>query len=209
MFCEPLKVIKKEYDAPEIQDNQEKQDAQEYQENQENIYHDQEQINLTLQYMMNRDLYENYILSQNETTKEDVKEERKFYRSRIFQLVKVLLLSEKERIKYFEMNPQFDLSAIQFDVFLTFDAFVKNAICNFKMIDTNDLLQEGYPEYTEDNRECGEYIEPDFRKKKNTLDNFVISEKPEEKIILPLQKKIDLKDPIFKKKGLRKCKTQI
>jgi hypothetical protein len=52
---------------------------------------------ITLRFMMNRELYENYILSQSENSKEDVKEERRFYRSRIFQLTKVLLLSTKER----------------------------------------------------------------------------------------------------------------
>ena len=163
-----------------------------------------DQINVTLQYMMNRDLYENYILSQNETTTENTKEERKFYRSRIFQLTKVLLLSDRERQKYFEMNPEFDLSKIQFDVFLSFDAFVKNAIHNFKMIDTNDILQEDYPDETKERIECGEYVEQPFHKKTNTLDNFVISEKPEEAIMIPIQKRINLRDPLLKKKGLRK-----
>lgn len=163
---------------------------------------------ITLQFMMNREMYENYILSQNESTKEEIKEEMKFYRSRIFQLTKVLLLSEKEQRKYFLLNPDFDISKIQFDVFLTFNAFVKNVIQNFKMIDTNDILQEDYPkEVKKDIIELDPYIDPVFGEKpESTLDNFVISDKPQEQQILPLQKKINLSDPFFKKKGIRKNK---
>ena len=181
---------------------------------------DNKEINdITLQYMMNREWYESYILSQNETTKEETMEERKFYRSRIFQLTKVLLLTEKERQKYFEMNPSFDITKIQFDVFLTFDAFVKNAIQNFQMVDTTDILQQDYPEETKPAKEygeCGECGEGDYVEtleleglegvKKSTLDKFVIMEKQEKVLILPLQKSIDLTDPSFKKKGIRKWK---
>jgi hypothetical protein len=177
--------------------------------------------------MMNREWYESYILSQNETTKEEAMEERKFYRSRIFQLTKVLLLTEKERQKYFEMNPSFDIANIQFDVFLTFDAFVKNAIQNFQMVDTTDILQQDYPEETNNAKEYGESVEvgeggeggeggecEDYVEtleglegvKKSTLDKFVVMEKQEKVLILPLQKNIDLTDPSFKKKGIRKWK---
>jgi hypothetical protein len=180
-------------------------------ETNDEIEENKEVNEITLQYMMNRELYENYILSQNETTKEYVMEERKFYRNRIFQLTKVLLLSEKERIRYFEMNPDFDITKIQFDVFLTFDVFVKNSIQNFKMMDTTDFLQEEYPKLEIENiKECGDYVETmEFESisEKSTLDNFVKIEKQEKEIVLPLQKNIDLKNPIFRKKGLRKIIT--
>lgn len=157
---------------------------------------------ITLRFMMNRELYENYILSQSEISKEDVKEERRFYRSRIFQLTKVLLLSGKEREKYSILNPEFDISKISFDVFSSFDNFVRNAIQNFKNIDTNDILQADIPifEAPEDHYEYQEVNM--YTPKQNTLDTFIIKSK--EEIIMPEEKKIDLMDPKLKKKGLRK-----
>ena len=80
------------------------------------IVEDKQVNDITLRYMMNRELYESYILSQSEQTKEDSKEERHFYRSRIFQLSKVLLLNDKEREKYFKMNPDFDISRISMQI---------------------------------------------------------------------------------------------
>jgi len=157
---------------------------------------------ITLRFMMNRELYENYILSQSEISKEDIKEERRFYRSRIFQLTKVLLLGVKEREKYFSMNPEFDITRISFDVFSSFDNFVKNAIQNFKNIDTNDVFQADIPIFEEDVTDH-EYKEINmFTPKQNTLDTFMITKK--EEFIMPEEKKIDLMDPKFKKKGLRK-----
>jgi hypothetical protein len=157
---------------------------------------------ITLRFMMNRELYENYVLSQSENSKEDVKEERRFYRSRIFQLTKVLLLSTKEREKYSTMNPEFDISKISFDVFSSFDSFVRNAIQNFKNIDTNDILQADIPIFEEpeddyEHREVNMYTP-----KQNTLDNFII--KTKEEIFMPEEKKVDLMNPKLKKKGLRK-----
>lgn len=158
---------------------------------------------LTLQIMMNRDMYENYIFSQHEQCIVDLKGEQKFYRSRIFQLAKVLLLNEKEREKYYTLNPSFHISQISFDVFTTFDHFIKSAIQNFKLIDTNDILQEeGFVEEPTETivSEFKEYIPPP---KQKTLDNFIIkSEKME--IIYPEQKIININDLKFKKKGLRK-----
>ena len=157
---------------------------------------------ITLRFMMNRELYENYILSQSESSKEDVKEERRFYRSRIFQLTKVLLLNAKEREKYSTMNLEFDISKISFDVFSSFDNFVKNAIQNFKNIDTNDILQADIPifEELEDDYEHQEVNM--YTPKQNTLDTFII--KTKEEIFMPEEKKVDLMDPKLKKKGLRK-----
>jgi hypothetical protein len=157
---------------------------------------------ITLRFMMNRELYENYILSKSEQTKEDVNEEKRFYRSRIFQLSKVLLLNDKERERYFLMNPDFDISKISFDVFLSFDNFVKNAIQNFKNIDTTDVLQSEFPIFEEPQDDYEDTEVQMYTPKQNTLDNFIITKK--EEIILPKEKFVDLSDPKFKKKGLRK-----
>lgn len=167
-----------------------------------NLVEDNQVTDITLRYMMNRELYENYILSQSEQTKEDLTEERNFYRSRIFQLSKVLLLNDKEREKYFKMNPDFDISKLTFDVFESFDTFIKSAIQNFKNIDTTDILQADHPIFEEPDDECEEENIKMYTPKRNTLDTFLIKTKKE--IIIPEQKKIDLLQPRLKRKGLRK-----
>uniref|UniRef100_A0A6C0HT66 Uncharacterized protein n=1 Tax=viral metagenome TaxID=1070528 RepID=A0A6C0HT66_9ZZZZ len=164
---------------------------------------------LTLQILMNREMYENYILSQHEQCIDDLKGEQKFYRSRIFQLAKVLLLNEKEREKYFTLNPAFHLSQISFDVFATFDHFIKTAIQNFKLIDTNDILQGEtiLEEPRETILEPRETIVSEFKEyitpKQKTLDNFIIKCEPIEPIY-PEQRIININDSKYKKKGLRK-----
>jgi hypothetical protein len=165
------------------------------------IVEDKQVNDITLRYMMNRELYESYILSQSEQTKEDSKEERHFYRSRIFQLSKVLLLTDKEREKYFKMNKDFDISRISFDVFLAFDSFIKSSIQNFKNIDTTDILQADYPIFEEPDDEYEDEDVKMYTPKQNTLDTFLI--KTKEEIIIPEQKEINLFHPRLKKKGLR------
>jgi 23S rRNA G2069 N7-methylase RlmK/C1962 C5-methylase RlmI len=166
------------------------------------IIEDKQVNDITLRYMMNRELYENYILSQSEQTKDELKEERQFYRNRIFQLCKVLLLNEKERERYFKMNPEFDLTKFSFDVFLTFDTFIKTSIQNFKNIDTTDILQADHPIFEEPDEEYNQEDVKMYTPKRNTLDTFLI--KTKERIILPEQKKIELFQPRLKNKGLRK-----
>jgi hypothetical protein len=170
----------------------------------DNEFSEDKHINeLTLQILMNREMYENYILSQHEQCIDDLKGEQKFYRSRIFQLAKVLLLNEKEREKYFTLNPAFHISQISFDVFATFDHFIKTAIQNFKLIDTNDILQgEAILEEPRETivSEFKEYIPPP---KQKTLDNFIIKSEPIEPIY-PEQRIININDSKYKKKGLRK-----
>lgn len=163
------------------------------------IVEDRQVNDITLRFMMNRELYENYIL-KNE--KKDGKETR-FYRDRIFQLAKILLLNEKERDKYFEINPNFHISSIHEEVIASFEDFIQNAIENFKINDTNDLYKQDVHLEEEKTSTPSKYMEYPINQKQNTLDSFVIKE-TSETIILPTQKKIDLRDPIFRKKGLRK-----
>ena len=165
------------------------------------IIEDKHINHLTLQYMMNRDLYENYILSQHDNCVANLKEDQKFYRSRIFQLAKVLLLTDAEKEKYFSMNPAFDISQFSIDVFSAFDEFIKTAIQNFKIIDTNEIFQQECS--TEEHKETtvSEFKEH-IPSKQKTLDNFLI--KTIEPIIYPEQKMVDINDIKFKKKGLRK-----
>jgi len=159
------------------------------------IQEDRQVNDITLRFMTNRLLFETVC------EKPDNKEMR-FYRNRLFQLCKILLLNETEQKKYFEINPNFDISKINEDVFFSFDNFIKNAIQNFKVIDTNDLLHEDIF-IEEKTYSSSNYVEYPINQKQNTLDSFVVKEKTET-IILPVQKKIDLTNPIFRKKGLRK-----
>lgn len=165
------------------------------------INEDKHVNHLTLRYMMNRDLYENYIISKHDECVANLKEDQKFYRNRIFQLAKVMLLNDKEKEKYFLMNPSFDISQISLDVFSAFDEFIKSAIQNFKIIDTNEVFhQEGI---AEENKETtiSEFKEH-IPSKQKTLDKFLI--KTVEPIVYPEQKVVDINDIKFKKKGLRK-----
>ena len=160
------------------------------------IQEDREVNDITLRFMVNRSLFETV------REKTDNKEMR-FYRDRLFQLCKILLLNDAEQKKYFAMNPNFNISNIHEDVFFSFDNFVKNAIQNFKVIDTNDLLHEDIFIEEKACSSSSKYVEYPINQKQNTLDSFVIKETTET-IILPVQKKIDLTNPIFRKKGLRK-----
>jgi len=165
------------------------------------INEDKHVNHLTLRYMMNRDLYENYIISKHDECVANLKEDQKFYRNRIFQLVKVMLLNDKEKEKYFLMNPSFDISLISLDVFSAFDEFIKSAIQNFKIIDTNEVFQQECT--TEEYKETtiSEFKEH-IPSKQKTLDKFLI--KTVEPIVYPEQKVVDINDIKFKKKGLRK-----
>lgn len=160
-----------------------------------------EDIHLTLRYMMNRDLYENYILSQHEECVVNLKEDQKFYRNRIFQLAKVLLLNDKEREKYFAMNPSFDISQISLDVFSSFDEFIKTSVQNFKVIDTNEIFHQDCGTEEHEESVVSEFKEH-IPSKQKTLDKFLI--KTTEPIIYPEQKVANINDIKFKKKGLRK-----
>lgn len=165
------------------------------------IVEDKHINHLTLQYMMNRDLYESYILSQQDSCVSNLKEDQKFYRSRIFQLAKVLLLNDTEKEKYFLMNPAFDISQFSLDVFSSFDDFIKTAIQNFKIIDTNEIFHQ--ESVTEEPKETSvSEFKEHIPSKQKTLDKFLI--KTTEPIIYPEQKVADINDIKFKKKGLRK-----
>jgi hypothetical protein len=134
------------------------------------------------------------------------KKDKKFYKRRIYDLTKQLLNGEKPNIFH--------------DIIMTFDIYMKQCIDYFKSLDKTDIIQEGYQEYQDyqnfqdqinidsSNIEINESNHLLMRqiKVKSTLDNFVKrASKPKE--ILPIQKEINLKDPILKNKGIRKKKN--
>lgn len=144
-------------------------------------------------------------------TKYDNKD-KKFYRRRIINLTKEMLLNNYSD----EILP---------DVKDAFDLYVKTCIGFFKVKDETDIIQsdicfleELTKESDKEQMDLDDIVSPEEADKlmmrtikinKLPLDNFVtiknlkISKEP----ILPKQKEINLKDPLLKNKGIRKKKN--
>ena len=180
--------------------------SQEHDEEYPQEYQEDKLVNeLTLKYLMNKHIYQQYIEEHREEDELELKKDIRFYRKRIFHLVKMLLLSPRERDLYLKTNDcEFDISKIFDNVRDDFQQFLKIAIDNFKSIDTCDVIQEGNYMEEEAPREtkCTEYV--DKIQKQYRMDNFLIIHKKENEIILPVQKEINLSDTKYKKKGLRR-----
>jgi hypothetical protein len=145
--------------------------------------------------------YVNKTEINNETTKEI-----KFYKKRIYDLVKKMLTSKEERNK------------INADVNLEFNNFIQTAINYFKIIDKQDIQQKYYEgcenleDETEDEDEDEDYnayimkkINFSIKNDKKTLDNFVIrKEAVKELIVYPIKREFNLKDESLKNKGIKK-----
>ena len=172
---------------------------------------------ITLDCLVNKDIYEKMQHTNNKHTLN--KKEKKFYRKRILNLTKDLLL--KKDINYDEINP---------DIKNSFNNFIKTCIHYFKTIDKNDIIQEDYKDFNllndtlddidkeinnnfiNNNQMNPIYDSQDNRlfmrsiKIKNGLDSFVKikSTKKAEEIILPKLKEINLQDPNLRNKGIQK-----
>jgi catalase (peroxidase I) len=174
---------------------------------------------ITLDCLVNKDIYTK--MQNTNKTRNINKREKKFYRKRILNLSKDLLL--KKDNDYDEINP---------DIKNSFDNFIKTCIHYFKIIDRNDILQEDYIDYQDfnllndtlnsNNDESSNLInesidnntitEKDNRlfmrsiKIKNGLENFVkiTSTIKKDEIILPKIKEINLQDPNLRIKGIQK-----
>ena len=161
---------------------------------------------ITLEYLMNRDQYAKYVKQKNDKPK---KQDKRFYKKRLIDLTKQLLNNEIE--------PQ-----VFPDIVKGFDSYVKMCIDYFKSLDRRDILQEEYKESSlgEDPLLVTSTVETQplvddcvsrlfHIKEPNSLEKIVKRTKlPVKKssVILPLQKEINLKDPILKNKGIHKNK---
>jgi len=164
---------------------------------------------LTIEYLMNKYQYARYISQNNQTSdaKTINKKEKKFYKRRIFDLTKQLLNNEKPE----QIFP---------DISTAFDSYVKICIEYFKILDKTDILQEDYDGITDavnpNDSSITENTQTEANKllmrsfnitEPNALEKLVkrtstkIAQKP---LIMPIQKDINLKDPILKNKGIRK-----
>ena len=139
----------------------------------------------------------------NDSKKTNYKEDLGFYKKRIFLTTKSLLRNGK-------INPSVN------DAFIN---YVKVLIQHFKIVDTNDILQEEFKNIlkrdnirksdikseTEIVSEANSYIfEEPKDKNKCTLNNFVkiVQTNPVEKIIMPKQRTVNLKSLDLRNKGI-------
>ena len=167
---------------------------------------------VTLDCLLNKEMFNKHV--KNQKSKSINKEERKFYKKRIYNLFKELLITKEE--------PE-DLLP---DVKYAYDNFIYSCIHYFKTIYNNDLNQEEYknlnneepdisniPELNDNNlkteEEANKLLMRSIKITTPPLDKFVKRKttKVEEQIIMPKQKEINLSDPELKLKGINKKKN--
>ena len=162
---------------------------------------------VTLDCLLNKSLFNTQV--KNKKAQSVNKEDKKFYKKRIYNLFKEMLINKAEPEDLFP------------DVKYAYDNFINASINYFKTIDNTDLLQEEYktldetaleninaiPELGDDVglEEADKLMMRSIKITTQTLDKYVKrkSTKPEEKMILPKQKEVNLMDPELKVKGLQ------
>ena len=167
---------------------------------------------ITLDCLLNRTQYEKYLSKQllNKMNEKD----RIFYRKRAMNLTKELLKGNEDTF----VSP---------DVKYAFECYMKTCIRYFRVLDKSDLIQEEYKSLNLTTTQSSEEeIKQSFDgldeldevlmrkinfKHHGTLDNFVEKKSLiQEDVVLPpppQQRKINLKDPVLRNKGIRKKKN--
>lgn len=168
---------------------------------------------VTLECLMNKDSYEKYrnrsVINQSTSNKKD----KKFYRRRISDLTKKLLQPPSEE----------GIPKISPDIQYSFDMYIKACIEYFKNIDKADILQEDYKDLLDidakneiniDNVQGVEQADQLMMRsikirEPNNLEKLVTRKSlaPQNTIVPPQQKDINLKDPLLKNKGICKKKN--
>lgn len=167
---------------------------------------------ITLDCLLNKEQFANHI--NNKIKKSINKKDKKFYRKRIFDLTKLLLINKEKPEDLFP------------DVKYAFDNYLKTCINYFKAIDNNDIIQDDYKDLENENDDKDGNVDDNIDEKLNninlsrekadklmlrsiklkpSLDNFIqkIPKKTDE-IVLPKQKNIKLDNPELKTKGIKK-----
>ena len=169
---------------------------------------------VTLDCLLNKNMYNKHLLADKKRT--SIKKDKKFYKKRIFNLVKEMLITKEEPA---DLCP---------DVKYTFDNFLESAIHYFKSKDNNDLIQSEYNNIEETpfinsnllelnidspltEKDANELLMRSFKITKPSLDNFVTIKytTPTHDMILPKQKDINLTDPVLRNKGIIRKKKNI
>jgi hypothetical protein len=184
---------------------------------------------ITLDCLINREIYDKH----NSTIKNMKinKKDKKFYRKRILNLTRELLLTKKDN----NTNDMTDINKINNindvlettvtpDLLVAFNNYVKACIQNFKTIDKNDIIQEDYKDINThllNNLDIHETLQHDniqetsnennmlftrTIKTKPNLDSFVkyTYKKQHDDIILPKIREINLDEPTLRNKGIKK-----
>ena len=159
---------------------------------------------ITLDCLLNKEQYAKYLNATMSKTMESSKRDRKFYKRRILQMTKDLLLSD-----------EIDTPS---DMLFAFDQFARSCISYFKMIDKTDILQTDYPPPDEDIvsaeelapfKDSAESLMRSVKINTITMDKFVkrISTAPVKAPVIPQVRDVNLKDPELRNKGIRKKKN--
>ena len=159
---------------------------------------------ITIDCLLNKEMYNDHIKSKK--TKQENKEERKFYRKRTFNLFKEMING----------NLPEDLLP---DIKYAYDNFINATIQYFKTIDNNDIIQSEYEGINFALEDCSSNIIDSSKNVNNadlllmrsikmdvpTLDKYITrtKTKKKEEIIFPKQKEINLNDPELKNKGIK------
>jgi hypothetical protein len=171
---------------------------------------------LSLEYLMSKGQYERYLNKQTDKTDKTNtnRKDKKFYRKRILNLSRDLILNQAP-------------DNLLVDVKYAFDNYVKTCIHYFKAIDETDIIQEDYDGICEQNKildkllgeesvvelqnknDIDKLLMRSIKMNMGPLDGFVkvTNTRPPNPQIIPIQKEINLKDPELKNKGIRKKKN--
>jgi hypothetical protein len=165
---------------------------------------------ITLECLMNKEQYNKYLGNKINKMIENNKHDKRFYRKRILQLAKDMLINTPE-------------DTLPSDVIFAFENFVKMCIPYFKIVDKTDIIQNEYDTVdllnivsNTDSEGTDTYnvelsnklMMRSIKMEKNTLDKFVkFKTLTKEPMIIPVQKEINLKDPSLRNKGIVKKKN--
>ena len=171
---------------------------------------------ITLETMANSDTYNKYLKKNNLDHDTVLKSEKKFYRKRISAMVKDIL--------YNNLNNNSDCPVS--DVIITaFNTFARLCVSHFKFKDTMDNIQGDYKGMVLADTsgvdlgvdamegwsidEANKLFMKQVDKKIITMDNFVTkTSPPQDEMILPKTKELNLKDPKYKRKDIKKGFTK-
>jgi hypothetical protein len=172
---------------------------------------------ITLEIMANSDTYNKYLKRNNLEHDTVLKGDKRFYRKRIAAMAKDILNNN--------VNNNSD-SPINDVIINAFNTFARLCISHFKFKDTMDNIQGDYKDMVIVDTSTGEASSVDtiegwsmdeanklfmkqIDKKVITMDNFVTkTSPPQDEMIIPKTKDLNLKDPKYKKKDIKKGFTK-
>ena len=171
---------------------------------------------LTLEIMANSDTYNKYLKKNNLEHDNVLKGDKRFYRKRIAAMAKDILNNN--------VNNNSD-SPINDVIVNAFNTFARLCISHFKFKDTMDNIQGDYKDMVlVDNSgglsgvdnlegwsmdEANKLFMKQVDKKVITMDNFVTkTSPPQDEMVIPKTKDLNLKDPKYKKKDIKKGFTK-